>query len=428
MELLPAKEIAKAYSHVLLNSNYLEYENDPLNQHPLSYGTDPGNYDTRSVITKWQDKKFGLPTPTDPNTLNLTGGASYGVANILASATDSSSITKQAFIVSPTYYLINSSFLDVGFKGKLTAIDETPDHGEYDIDIEFLEEQLKKHSEGLEVSTADNEINIDKGTNRGERKYYRFVIYLVPTFSNPGGQVYTVETRLKLLELARQYDMLIISDDVYEFLDYTGAEYPTPRFVHLDKQSLNPVKTFGNSISNATSSKLIAPGLRFGWQETATCKLSKQLSLTGPNKSGGTPGQLASSVFQYLVESGKADEIISTFKVEYSKRAKTMLAALEKYLPPKHTQVYGGNGGYFLWVVIGKGDPLVKLGDIVKKLQVEHGVILASGASFEVEGDSRDWGHYAVRLCVSYLTAPEIETGIEIFGSELKREYPHLYQ
>lgn len=410
----------------------MEYENDPLNQHPLSYGTDPGNYDTRKAIAQWQDKKFGLDktSPTDPNTINLTAGASYGVANILASVTKAGSITKQAFIVSPTYYLINSSFLDVGFQGKLTAIDETPGkESKYDIDLEYLEQQLKKHSEGSEqASTVDNEINIVNDNSRGDRKYYRFVIYLVPTFSNPGGQIYSVETRLKLLDLAREFDMLIISDDVYEFLDYTAnSKYPIPRFVHLEKQSPNPAKTYGNSISNATASKLIAPGLRFGWQETSTNKLSHQLSLTGPNKSGGTPGQLASAVMQHLIESGKADEIIELFKVEYAQRARTMLEALDKHLPPNHTQVYGGQGGYFVWVVVGKGDPLVKLGNVVKILQQEKGVIIASGSNFEVDDDFKDWGHYAVRLCVSYLTSEEIEKGIEIFGDVLRKEYPHLY-
>ena len=181
----------------------------------------------------------------------------------------------------------------------------------------------KKYSQDLEP--VHDDINVFPDPVRGTRKYYRFVMYLVPTFSNPGGLNYTLETRQKLVEIARKYDLLLISDDVYEFLDYTDSK-PLPRLNQLDKAGATK---YGNTISNATFSKIIAPGLRVGWQETAAPKLVDQLSITGSNRSGGTPNQLSTLVVADLIKTGTIDEIITKFKNVYKER----VAVLKRVLP-----------------------------------------------------------------------------------------------
>ncbi|CAI5760815.1 unnamed protein product [Candida verbasci] len=311
-----------------------------------------------------------------PDEINLTSGASYGIANILSSVT--SSITKQVFVVTPTYFLINNVFQD--FNLKTTAIDETKDG----IDLVLLEDNLKKYK-------IDESIVPD---SRRERKLYNFILYMVPTFSNPGGITYSIETRKKLVTLARKYDMLIICDDVYEFLDYTNSK-PLPRLNHLD----NSVD-YGNTISNASFSKIIAPGLRVGWQQT-TPKLAKQLSITGANKSGGTPNQLSTFVVQELIKSGKLDEIINKFIKVYSERSETFKACIKKYIP--NAEVYGGDGGYFFWIKTNVDN------DKVHAL-LKNKVSLAKGDNFEVTGDTRDYSN-SNRLSISYLSSVEIEQG-----------------
>ncbi|RLV89491.1 Uncharacterized protein JA1_005139 [Spathaspora sp. JA1] len=415
-QLLPTKQIADSFQKVLLTSDYLEYDSDLQNQHPLTYGTDPGNLQVRETISQWVDKKFNPTTKTDPNCLNLTSGASYGIANTLASITKVD-ITQRIFIVTPTYFLINSVFIDLGYEGKLTGINET--HGqEYEIDLAYLEQQLQTYSQGLDP--VHDKINIFNDPNRGERKYYRFVIYLVPTFSNPGGLTYSLETRTRLVELARKYDMLIISDDVYDLLDYTNKPL-IPKFNQIDRETVNKAG-FGNTISNATFSKIIAPGLRVGWQETATPKLVAQLAVTGANKSGGTPAQLSTFVVADLITTGEIEKIITKFNQTYSERAKVLIESVEKYLPP-NTKVYGGNGGYFLWIEL----PINNHQEIVDILQTNHNVVLAGGEHFEVTGDERNWGNNCVRVSISYLSKEEIEQGITIWGDVLKAKYPELY-
>lgn len=419
--LLPQKQISESYTKVLSQS-YDEYENGSENRHPLAYGTDLGNLDVRATIADWNNKVFGFKE-SKPENINLTAGASYGIANILELVTDVS-LTKRAFIVTPTYFLINSVFTDLGLAEKLTAVDETP-NSEYEIDLKSLEEKLKEYSEGLEVSTEENEINVIKDPLRGDRKIYRFVLYLVPTFSNPGGLTYSIKTRRKLLEIARKFDLLVISDDVYDLLRYTDAEV-IPRINYLDQDSIPPAKSYGNSISNATFSKIIAPGLRTGWQETPTSKLVSQLALSGANKSGGSPSQLNLFVVKDLIASGTLDTIIEKFRETYSKRAKSLLAAVKKYLPSRAV-VFGGDGGYFIWISIDGGKDFDH-SEVTRKLQEKHNIVLADGNLFDVLGDERGWGKTLVRVCVSFLEEEQIDEGIRVWGEVLKEGWPQLYE
>jgi alanine-synthesizing transaminase len=73
--------------------------------------------------------------------------------------------------------------------------------------------------------------------------------------NNPTGAVYPRETRLALLELAEQHNLVILSDEVYGDLAYAG---PTPPLASLNPEAA--VIAF-SSLSKA----YLAPGWRAGW-------------------------------------------------------------------------------------------------------------------------------------------------------------------
>lgn len=422
LSLLPKAELADAFRFVIDGDDLWDFELDPNNRHPLQYGTDPGNLTVRRAVADWSNGKFGRKT-LDVDSINLTAGSSFGAANILSACT-SPDVTVRAFVVSPTYFLINYAFIDADLGEKMTAVEETPD-GEYEIDMKYLESQLEQFDKENGLSpVAGAEINIvEDPTARGLRKFYRYVMYLVPTFSNPGGLTYSKKTRIKLLELARKHDLLLISDDVYDHLSYDGTP-PVAKLNHFDEDTLPSGWKFGNTVSNSSFSKIIAPGLRVGWQETASKYLAQQLATTGANKSGGTPGQLNSAVVQRFIESGTLDEVISGYVKTYSSRAAVVKKAVLEYLPPS-TKLYGGDGGYFLWVQIESDG--VDLASTVDRVKAEHSVIIPEGTFFEVHGDKRGWGKIGARLCVALLEEKELEEGIKKWGEVLKHQYPQLY-
>jgi DNA-binding transcriptional MocR family regulator len=92
----------------------------------------------------------------------------------------------------------------------------------------------------------------------------------------------TLSARQDLVRLAREYDALIICDDVYDFL-YWSVDNKTqsntelhkaviPRLVDVDATldggaERHGTDGFGNVMSNGSFSKIVGPGVRTGWAE-----------------------------------------------------------------------------------------------------------------------------------------------------------------
>ncbi|CCH41559.1 hypothetical protein BN7_1100 [Wickerhamomyces ciferrii] len=413
--LFPNKTIVEATSSLLLNDR--DYDLDPANRHPLTYGADDGALWVREEVSNFVNRTIEPKFESKAEYFNLTGGSSYGLMNILAQSTlPHTGYTKQAFLITPTYFLVNDTFIDAGFSGKMTGIDEK--NGS--IDFEQFESKLKQFDDDIDHE-KDLKIIINPDGSHN-KKVYKFVIYCIPTFSNPGGETYDLDTRLKLLELARKYDILIITDDVYDLLDYEQPldklPKPLPRITHLDRETYT--NEHGNTISNATFSKLIAPGLRFGYQESVNSKLVTQLSQGGANVSGGTPSQLNSMVVGTILKDGLIDDVVNNFRKTYSERAHLLGELIETHLP-KDLKFVGLKGGYFTWVTFPSKYDVQK---ITEELKTKKNVIVANGKNFEVIGDERNWGSKGVRLSISYLTVDEIKEGIQRWGDLMKELYP----
>jgi DNA-binding transcriptional MocR family regulator len=103
----------------------------------------------------------------------------------------------------------------------------------------------------------------------------------------------SLRRRQDLVRLAREYDALIITDDVYDFLQWPSSlksqtmsleKAVMPRIVDIDRYlddgaERKDVDGFGNAVSNGSFSKICGPGLRTGWCEAAP-KLAHGVSQT----------------------------------------------------------------------------------------------------------------------------------------------------
>ena len=93
----------------------------------------------------------------------------------------------------------------------------------------------------------------------------------------------SLRRRIELVRVARDYDALIITDDVYDFLQWSSSLTPhtlsiekatMPRIVDIDRYldggaEREGADGFGNAASNGSFSKICGPGLRTGWCEGA---------------------------------------------------------------------------------------------------------------------------------------------------------------
>jgi DNA-binding transcriptional MocR family regulator len=230
----------------------------------LIYGPHSGQPLLRESIAEWLSSIYTSCSPTTKERICVSNGASGNLSNILQRFSDSA-YTRKVFMVEPTYFLACPIFEDNGFEGKLRGIPEDDKDG---LDIEFLRRELQV-AEAAATETAPRFKDTAKYP-----KFYKYFIYLVPTFSNPSGKILSLSMRKKLVALAREYDALVISDDVYDFLQWPedssapddAVSQVPPRLVDIDRE-MPGYTEFGNTLSNGSFSKVIGPGVRVGWAD-----------------------------------------------------------------------------------------------------------------------------------------------------------------
>jgi DNA-binding transcriptional MocR family regulator len=100
----------------------------------------------------------------------------------------------------------------------------------------------------------------------------------------------TLSARQDLVRLAREFDALIVCDDVYDCLYWSASntkssesneklhEAVVPRLVDVDAtldggEDRKGADGFGNVLSNGSFSKIVGPGVRTGWAESMSPKL-----------------------------------------------------------------------------------------------------------------------------------------------------------
>jgi DNA-binding transcriptional MocR family regulator len=256
-------------------------------------------------------------------------------------------------------------------------------------------------------------------------KFYRHIVYCVPSFSNPSGKIMSLSHRQKLVQLARKYDALVITDDVYDFLQWPTSSSTSasskallPRLVDIDR-TLEPIPgpdEFGNAVSNGSFSKISGPGVRTGWSE-ATPKFTYGLSQCGSSRSGGAPSQMTATIVTELLKSGDLERHIDgVLNPAYKKRYEIMIQAIQMYLIPLGVRVgevsSQGNdvyGGYFIWLELPE---TVAAEDVVGRSKQEENLIVAPGHIFEVSNDPSIKFENSLRVCFSWEGVEDLEEGI----------------
>ena len=265
-ELFPAAELKSGANEVLSSFESAKAA--------LIYGPNPGIPALRKQVARWLGTVyFGTAAGAaaiDPARICIAGGASQNLSNILLRFTDPT-YTRNIWMVEPTYFLACPVFEDCGYAGKLRGVPED-DEG---IDLAFLRAGLATAE--LEAAAAARGTQ-DKPLLKvaGYEKIYKHVIYTVPTFSNPSGKTMSLHHREALVRLAIEFDALVVSDDVYDMLCWpadrtatvgAGAIPIPPRLVDVNLR-LDPESKWGNTVSNGSFSKIIAPGARVSWSES----------------------------------------------------------------------------------------------------------------------------------------------------------------
>ncbi|KAF9878874.1 aminotransferase [Colletotrichum karsti] len=404
----------------------------------LIYGPHVGHPPLRKSVAEWLSSVYG--TTVDYERICISNGASGNLANVLQKFTDPL-YTRKIFMVEPTYFLACPIFEDNGFQGKLRGVPEDNEEG---LDIAFLRRELEA-AEAQAVRSAEEDGRPDIPTVKVGKTYpkiYKYVIYIVPTFSNPSAKTLSLQMRKDLVSLAREYDALVISDDVYDFLSW--PEYPSapdgavgavpPRLVDIDRE-MSGCSQFGNTLSNGSFSKVIGPGVRVGWAE-GTSAFARELAEVGSSSSGGAPSHLTSTFVDKMLRSGQLQSHIKdTLVPTYRKRHYALMKAIEKVLVPLGVRVEVNRpkdatnataGGFFTYLRLPEDLPVAKT--VAAVALKEQQLRVAFGHMFTVTGDdgsvsraeAADGFSRCIRLCWAWHEVAEIEEGVARLATTIR--------
>jgi DNA-binding transcriptional MocR family regulator len=251
----------------------------------------------------------------------------------------------------------------------------------------------------------------------------------------------TLSCRQKLVQLARRHDALIITDDVYDLLQWsTNNTSPLtraliPRLVDVDRElggHEHDAYGFGNTVSNGSFSKIVAPGCRTGWAEGSE-KFVFGLSQAGSSRSGGAPSQLTATFIAEMLKSGDLqNHVFDVLQPAYARRYAVLIAAIGEHLVPlgitlARTNLEGKDifGGYFVWIQLPDG---LKAESVAAAVKERENTIVAHGNLFEVWGDERITFDSALRLCFAWEDEQDLIDGVRRLGrvveAFLKGEIP----
>jgi len=225
------------------------------------------------------------------------------------------------------------------------------------------------------------------------------MIYTIPTFQNPTGSTLPLDRRTRMVELARQHNVVIVEDDPYGELRYEGEIVP-------------PIWTLGdNVIYLGTFSKTIAPGIRTGWS-VARPEIHRLLLAHREVMDISNDRITMRTVYHTAVDF--LDDHVAGVRQVYCSRRDVMLNALETHMPEGVSWSRPG-GGFFIWITVPSFIDTARLSEQA----ADHGVIFFPGHWFYPNRDRFN----GIRL--SYSTVPEnrIVEGIRRLGETI-REYP----
>ncbi|WP_233197500.1 MULTISPECIES: PLP-dependent aminotransferase family protein [unclassified Cryobacterium] len=325
----------------------------------FTYGATEGE---PGLLSNLVDYLSTTPDPTSAERITITTGGMQGLDLACKIFVDPGDLV---IVESPTYTNGSATALSYG--------------------AELLEAPIDEN--GLIVEALPELVARAGGTPKA--------IYVIPNFQNPSGTTLSLARRELLIELAHQWNAVIIDDDPYGLLRFAGTDIPNFQTLSPNDPLLFSVRTF---------SKILAPGLRVGWVDTdpAVRQLvinAKQTMDTCTN----IPGQ---HILTEFIRRGSLDAHLDFLRIEYRARKEAMQASLRRHLGDRVTMT-DPEGGFFLWLTLQGADAATSTQALFKTALAE-GVAFIPGPALSPSGRFDD----ALRLCFASTSPERTEEGV----------------
>jgi len=352
VDLLPAAKLSKSVTYALRNDPYqcLQYEHAQ------------GNPELRKQIARLS---FNWGGKVKPDEVIITAGCMEAVVMALRSVTRAGDTVA---VECPSYFGIYQVIESLGLK--LIEIPADPVTG---IDLDGLERAISKHS----IAAC----------------------LLVPNFSNPSGSCMPDEHKQRLVQLLTRCQVPLIEDDIYGEM-YFGRQRPRT-CKYFDKE--------GIVLYCSSLSKSLAPGYRIGWiipgrymDKVSSIKMMHSISCA----------TITQQALAHFLSIGRYEYHLKNLRKALHTQCLRYTQAIMQYFP-EETRISRPQGGFVLWVELGKHINTYELWLEAMK----HQISIAPGSIFS---NSVNYSHY-MRIGYGKPWDDKVDKGLKTLGNLVRK-------
>jgi 2-aminoadipate transaminase len=226
------------------------------------------------------------------------------------------------------------------------------------------------------------------------------MVYVIPTFQNPTGRTLSLERRKRVAELGSRYDVMILEDDPYRDIRYSGKD-------------LLPIKAFdrtGHTVLANSFSKIFSPGSRLGYilaSDDIILRLCDAKTATNSHTSM-LPQILCTEFFKR----GHYPEHHRRLCDIHRERRDAMIESIDRYFPEGTKRTFP-DGGLFTWVELPGGlNATELLAEATSNPDIK--VAYIAGEGFFTEGNGK--GSNCMRISFGAVAPEKIRIGAERLG------------
>lgn len=352
-ELFPSDELSKIAGKILMTQPTLA----------LQYGTTDG-YPAMKDCARARAEKVGAVSEGDE--ILIMTGANQGIDLFAKSILNKGD---KVIVESPS------------FIGSLNAFRT------YECELIGIEVE----SDGMNIDALEKALAANPDTK---------MIYTIPTFQNPTGTTMSLAKRERLVELAAKYGVLVLEDNPYGDLRFSGEDVPTLK--SLDK---NGVVFYAGSFS-----KILSPGMRLGYLIGPAQLLEKTEMLKQVNDVH-TP-MLTQLMCVQFMKKYNIDTYIKKNRELYGKKCKAMVETMEETFPVGKVEWVVPDGGIFLWCTCPGIEDITPVVDRC----LEKKVAIVPGSNFAIDPFAPS---NQFRLNYSSASVEDIKEGVRRLGAVL---------
>lgn len=275
-----------------------------------------------------------------------------GLATVLSDEYEDTISSSSLFVTYGSTYGF-AYLLDSFFHAGDTVVFEEITHGparEYAINRHMDVKAVPFDGVDLSLPHLEDIMKKTKPKKNSNKHPYNGMLYLLPILHNPRGTCYSEECSIAVVKLARKYNFLVVTDDVYNFYQFT--EKKKRRLFYYDKILEGSTNPLGNVVSNGTLSKIIFPSIRLGWIE-AKEEMVNQFIVCPQTLCGGGFNFFNQRIAEKILKHEDMKNYLKELKEVYKSLMVQSCEYFKKNLPNNVT-FRVPDGSSFIWVELPK--------------------------------------------------------------------------